>query len=105
MYLENLDVFLELEILIAKKLVDLELDELVDKLKDVLSNVWKESTRSALIETITALQKLSGPVTADEMEMIDNMVASIMGMDLDAATKKNLVDILREACSGARQHG
>ncbi len=93
----DLNVSLDLEIAIAKRRSDLEMDDLVDELKGVLSNSWKKSTRAALIEMIRALQKLSGPVTAAELEMAERMIAVMLNMDLDTATKKNLVDIQEAA--------
>lgn len=97
MDLENVDTIMDIDAAIRKGRGKLTIDDLVDQLKDVLSNVWEESTREALISTISTLKGLTGPVTKEEIALINDMVGSYMGMGLDAATKKTLIEIQEAA--------
>lgn len=71
----------------------LELEDQIAQLKDVLSGAWKKSSQKALIKAIGQLNALSGPVTPDELDKIQEAVAEVMGTDFESLVKGDLVSM------------
>jgi hypothetical protein len=79
--------------LVVLKAKSSELDKLVNDMKRLLSNSWREETREAIIDTIKQLTSITGSVTDDEIELILDRLESRLGTSFAEALAKPLVTI------------
>ena len=93
-----LDLFaLQLDGAILKRRISGGIDGLIEDLKAILTNTWGEAVRESLITTINTLQASPGPVTREELDLIERQVETRLGMPLDVAKQRNILSIEQAA--------
>lgn len=91
------ETLINIDAAIEKRRIQGDVEGLIEDLKEVLTNTWAGAVRESLITTISTLQAIPGPVTADELELIERQVAGQLGMPLDVAKQRNILSIERAA--------
>lgn len=81
------------------------IEELIEDLKSILSNIWRRSIREALISAINILNRLSGSVTREEISLIEHQLARILRMSIDEAKKKKLIAMQEAAYQAGMRAG
>lgn len=89
----SVDTAVVIDSFLQKKRGKLTLDDLIEELKGVLTNSWKKSTKEALIKALSDLSEIEGPVTSDELDLIEQNVGEILGQPISEAKKKQVLDI------------
>lgn len=69
------------------------IDALIKDLKAILTNTWSEAVRESLIATLNTLEGRTGPVTSEELDLIERRVSEWLGMPLDVSTQRNIIAI------------
>jgi hypothetical protein len=76
---------------LVQALSRLELDDQVAQLKDLLTSAWNKSSQKALIKAISSLSSLTGPITLDELNNIQEDVSRAMGADFEALVSDDIL--------------
>ncbi len=82
---------------IEKRRKAMTIDDLVDELRMALSNTWDVAVREALVSSINALEKMSGPLTKAELELVERGLQEILGRPLDQAVKTQIFSLQEAA--------
>lgn len=82
-----------LENAIVKAMSKMDLDILVDQMKDVLTKLWGKQARAAVISAIQQLESMEGPVAWAEYEMIENRLSMQLGTSFAALSRDPLISI------------
>lgn len=79
--------------LIRKARKKQSLDELVDETKQVITNAWDESVRSAATKAVNDLESVKGPASKEELVVLEQGVSGTLGQPLSTAEKLSLAEI------------
>ena len=82
-----------LDAVVQKKYEGLTREGLISQLRRILANLWEKSTRQAMVETIEIVESGRGQFSQDEIALIDRRVAGFLGMDIEEAGRKQLIQI------------